>query len=55
MLQVVEGVGTPTLLQEREMFSFQGVTMLRLKDVILAGTATKYEYIIQLGSVIKCS
>lgn len=41
MLQVVEGEGTPTLLQESEMFSFQGVTMLRLNDVILAGTGTK--------------
>lgn len=38
MLQVVEGVGTPTLLQDSEMFSFHGVTMLRLNDVILAGT-----------------
>lgn len=38
MLQVVEGVGTPTLLQDKEMFSFQGVTMLRLNEVILAGT-----------------
>lgn len=41
MLQVVDGVGTPTLLQGNDMFSFQGVTMLRLKDVIRAGTARK--------------
>lgn len=41
MLQVVDGVGTPTLLHDREMFSFHGVTMLRLNDVILAGTGTK--------------
>lgn len=39
ILHIVEGVGTPTLLQDRDMFSFQGVTMLRLNDVILAGTA----------------
>lgn len=40
ILQVVEGNGTPTLLHERDMFSFHGVTMLRLNDVILAGTET---------------
>lgn len=38
ILHMVDGVGTPTLLQASEMFSFQGVTILRLKDVILAGT-----------------
>lgn len=41
ILHVVVGVGTPTLLHGREMFSFQGVTMLLLNDVILAGTARK--------------
>lgn len=40
MLQVVEGMGTPTLLQARDIFSFHGVTMLRLNDVIRAGTKT---------------
>lgn len=39
ILHIVEGVGTPTLLHDKEMFSFHGVTMLRLNDVILAGTA----------------
>lgn len=38
ILHMVEGVGTPTLLQDSEIFSFHGVTMLRLNDVILAGT-----------------
>lgn len=41
MLHVVDGVGTPTLLHGNDMFSFHGVTMLRLKDVIRAGTVKK--------------
>lgn len=42
ILHIVEGVGTPTLLQAREMFSFHGVTILRLKDVILPGTVEEH-------------
>lgn len=45
ILHVVAGVGLPTLLQDKDMFSFQGVTRLRLKDVILAGTGiTGYSF-----------
>lgn len=41
IVHVVAGAGTPTLLQDNEIFSFQGVTILRLNDVILAGTVKK--------------